>query len=97
MNDKKYALIIIDMQNDFVLPGAPACVSGAFATIPIIKRLLDLFRGKNIDGGMTPGLRNMGQLPRNLWGQVLIYKKLLFQDLPPDPVARRRAQSGLPP
>jgi nicotinamidase-related amidase len=34
MNDKKYALIIIDMQNDFVLPEAPACVSGAFATIP---------------------------------------------------------------
>jgi nicotinamidase-related amidase len=48
MNDKKYALIIIDMQNDFVLPGAPACVSGAFATIPSIKRLLDLFRGKGL-------------------------------------------------
>jgi hypothetical protein len=24
MNDRQYALIIIDMQNDFVLPGAPA-------------------------------------------------------------------------
>jgi nicotinamidase-related amidase len=55
MNDKKYALIIIDMQNDFVLPGAPACVSGAFATIPSIKSLLDLFREKRIDGDMTPG------------------------------------------
>lgn len=60
MNDKKYALIIIDMQNDFVLPGAAACVSGAFATIPNIKRLLDLFRGKNIDGDMTHGWRNRG-------------------------------------
>lgn len=48
MNDKKYSLIIIDMQNDFVLHGAPACVSGAFATIPRIKRLLDLFRGKGL-------------------------------------------------
>lgn len=44
MNSSKYVLIIIDMQNDFVLPGAPACVSGAYATIPCIKRLLDFFR-----------------------------------------------------
>ena len=44
MNDKKYALIIIDMQNDFVLPGAPACVAGAYATIPCVKRVLDFFR-----------------------------------------------------
>ena len=44
MGDKKYALIIIDMQNDFVLPGAPACIAGAYATIPCIGRLLDFFR-----------------------------------------------------
>jgi len=44
MKDKKYALIIIDMQNDFVLPGAPVCVAGAYATVPCIKRLLDFFR-----------------------------------------------------
>lgn len=44
MNAEKYALIIIDMQNDFVLPGAPACVAGAYATIPCIRRLLDFFR-----------------------------------------------------
>ena len=46
MNDRKYALIIIDMQNDFVLPGAPACVAGAYDTIPCIRRLLDFFRAK---------------------------------------------------
>jgi nicotinamidase-related amidase len=44
MSEKKYALIIIDMQNDFVLPGAPACVAGAYATIPCIKKVLDFFR-----------------------------------------------------
>ena len=32
------------MQNDFVLPGAPSCVAGAYAAIPSIKRLLDFFR-----------------------------------------------------
>ncbi len=47
MINKIYALIIIDMQNDFVLPGAPVCVAGAYATIPCIKNLLDLFRMKN--------------------------------------------------
>jgi nicotinamidase-related amidase len=46
MTSRKYALIIIDMQNDFVLPGAPFCIAGAYATIPSIKRLLDFFREK---------------------------------------------------
>lgn len=38
------ALAVIDMQNDFVLPGAPACVAGALASVPVIRRLLDLGR-----------------------------------------------------
>lgn len=32
------------MQNDFVLPGAPACVAGALKTIPNIAKLLQRFR-----------------------------------------------------
>ena len=44
MGSGKEALIIIDMQNDFVLPGAPACVTGARATVPRIKKLLEHFR-----------------------------------------------------
>lgn len=34
------ALAVIDMRNDFVLPGAPACVAGALASVPTIARLL---------------------------------------------------------
>ncbi len=45
---KKFALLIIDMQNDFVLPDAPVCVAGAYSTIPTIKKLLDFFREKNL-------------------------------------------------
>lgn len=41
-----YALLIIDMQKDFVLPGAPARVSGAFATIPYLRQVLEFFREK---------------------------------------------------
>lgn len=37
------ALIIVDMQNDFVLPGAPAVVAGAYATLPKIKQALDFW------------------------------------------------------
>jgi len=43
---KESALIIIDMQNDFVIPGAPACVAGAHETIPRVREVLDWFREK---------------------------------------------------
>ena len=41
------ALIIIDMQNDFVLSGAPMCVAGAAETLPQISSLLSRFRELN--------------------------------------------------
>ncbi len=41
------ALLIIDMQNDFVLPGSPVTVAGALATLPRIRRLLDAFRARS--------------------------------------------------
>ena len=37
----RVALAIIDMQNDFVRPGAPACVAGAEGTLPALCRLLE--------------------------------------------------------
>jgi nicotinamidase-related amidase len=40
----RWALIIIDMQNDFVLPGSPAKVAGAQATVPRILEVLQAFR-----------------------------------------------------
>lgn len=42
----KTALLVIDMQNDFVLPGAPASVAGAWATVPRVREVLDWFRSK---------------------------------------------------
>ena len=42
----KPALLIIDMQKDFVLPGAPAMIHGALATVPRIKEVLEWFRAK---------------------------------------------------
>ena len=40
------ALVLIDMQNDFVAPGAPACVAGAAATLPALRSLLGLARAQ---------------------------------------------------
>ena len=34
------AILVVDMLNDFVLPGAPMCVAGAAATVPAIARFL---------------------------------------------------------
>ena len=38
------ALLVVDMQNDFVRAGAPMEVADARATIPAIRRLIDAFR-----------------------------------------------------
>jgi nicotinamidase-related amidase len=40
------ALLIVDMQNDFVLPGSPVTVAGARATLPTIRKLLDVLRAR---------------------------------------------------
>ena len=41
------ALLIIDMQNDFVLPNAPACVAGAWASVPCVAATLERFRARS--------------------------------------------------
>ena len=44
MNKFQHALLINDMQNDFVLPDAPDKVAGAYATVPTLRSLLDFCR-----------------------------------------------------
>lgn len=40
----KYALLIIDMQKDFVLPESPSAVKNSYETIPAILKALNFFR-----------------------------------------------------
>jgi nicotinamidase-related amidase len=42
------ALLVVDMQNDFVRAGAPLEVADARATVPAIRRLIDAFRDRNL-------------------------------------------------
>ena len=34
------AVIVIDFQNDFILPGSPTEISGSYAVLPQIQQLL---------------------------------------------------------
>lgn len=40
------ALAVIDMQHDFVSPQGAACVAGAAATVPVLRRLLERARAR---------------------------------------------------
>ena len=44
MNTRETALLIIDMQRDFVTAESPLCVAGAAATVPAIAALLKYCR-----------------------------------------------------
>ena len=41
---ERIALITIDVQRDFILPSAPASVSGAISTVPAMRRMIEAFR-----------------------------------------------------
>ena len=66
------ALVVADMQNDFVRPGGSLCVPDAEATIPAIRGLLDLARAHGMhvvysqdtrrDGIAGLGRRHAGDL-----------------------------------
>lgn len=45
LEPERQALLVVDMQNDFVRRGAPQEVPDARATVPVIAALLDAFRG----------------------------------------------------
>ena len=45
-NTKKVALLVIDMENDFVEPGAPMQVQMAYNMVPNVQKLLETCREK---------------------------------------------------
>jgi len=73
---KKYALLIIDMQNDFVLPKAPLAVAQAPAVIPKIRKVLDAFRDRRLP------VFHIVRIHRPDGSDVEITRKDLFQKTP---------------
>ena len=86
------ALLIIDMQNDFVREGAMLRVAQAENVIPKIRDVLAFFRMKNsrsfMSCGSTAAMGQMSRLPEKIF---LTGTRL---PLPVQPGARRSTKSG---
>ena len=63
----KTALIVVDMQNDFVKEGGTLVVPDAEATVPTIKGLLDSARESGIRVVYTQDTHNEGDLEWEIW------------------------------
>jgi len=66
------ALIVVDMQNDFVKPGGRLVVPSAAATIPAIQRLLALARGRGLAVFYTQDTHEPGDIEFPIWGQHVL-------------------------
>ena len=73
---KRPALLIIDMQNDFVLEGQPLRVAGAHAVIPKVREVLDAFRAKKLP------VFHILRVHRNDGSDVEINRQELFRKQP---------------
>ena len=63
----KTALIIVDMQNDFVKEGGTLVVPDAEATVPTIKSLLDSARESGVKVVFTQDTHNQGDPEWEIW------------------------------
>lgn len=62
---QKTALVVVDMQNDFVRRGAPMCIDDAIKTVPAIRQLITLAREKKMPVIFTKFVT--GKIPSLLW------------------------------
>jgi nicotinamidase-related amidase len=63
----KTALIVVDMQNDFVKEGGTLVVPDAEATVPTIKSLLDSARESGVKVVFTQDTHNQGDPEWEIW------------------------------
>lgn len=61
------ALIVVDMQNDFVKPGGALLVPDAQATIPQVRRLLELARESGMRVAFSQDTHDEGDPEWNIW------------------------------
>lgn len=63
----KSAVIVVDMQNDFVMPGGSLVVPAAEATVPHIQRLLAAARRAGVHVAYTQDTHFEGDLEWQIW------------------------------
>lgn len=66
------ALIVVDMQNDFVMPGGALVVADAAETIPAIRRLLGLARDNAMAIFFTQDTHDPGDPEFPIWGEHVL-------------------------
>lgn len=76
MNCKETALLIIDMQNDFVLENAPFRVKDALDVVDNVKKVLETFRAENLP------ILHIVRVHRNDGADVEITRKQIFSKTP---------------
>lgn len=74
LSAKKSALIIVDMQNDFVIEGGKLVVPSAAETVISIKQLLNKCRKANMPIVYTQDTQYPGDLEFEIWPEHCIYK-----------------------
>ncbi len=68
----KTAVIVVDMQNDFVKPGGKLVVPSAKDTIPSIRKLLDKAREKNVLIIYTKDTHYRSDPEFDIWGEHVV-------------------------
>ena len=66
------ALIVVDMQNDFVKPGGALVVESAAGTVPAIQRLLTLARTRKMRVFYTQDTHQEGDPEFPIWGRHVL-------------------------
>ena len=69
LNSKETALIIVDMQNDFVHEKGALCVPSAKDTVPVIKNLLNKAREKGVKVFYTQDWHEEEDIEFPIWGK----------------------------
>ncbi len=72
VDPKTTALIVVDMQNDFVKPGGALVVEAAAANIPAIRRLLGLARAQDIRVFYTQDTHQEEDPEFSIWGRHVL-------------------------
>jgi len=85
------ALIIVDMQNDFVKPGGALVVEQAKETIPAVQRLQGLARRSGMAVFYTQDTHDPGDMEFPIWGQHVLrgsWGWQIVEELAPQPGER---------
>lgn len=88
VDPKTTALIVVDMQNDFVKEGGALVVADAIRTVPAIQRLLALARRQKMPVFFTQDTHDAGDPEFPIWGEHVLrgtWGWQIIEELAPQP------------